>query len=343
MDTKQCTNCSKIQPIANFTKDKQKKDGLCSHCRTCTKEMRKRYVTTLKGYLGKLINSAKIHSKARLLKGREEAGIFALRIEEVQAQWTKQNGLCFYSKIRMSTIQCSDWQCSIVRLDTNKGYIIDNIVLCCCEFNHSKQWHTDKIIKAIELSQSDFVLPNYEYEQSKRIISKAKPIERKIIDNALFIKCNKCSIFCHNTEINTNANYCKKCKREYDNLYIEKPRTHFLNLLTRAKHRSNKSKRETLTFDILYDDIVNLYIQQNGRCAYSNIPMTFGRNLDKEWLCSLERKDPLKGYTKDNICLICYEFNTADRTSSSKKENISGSCAWSKEKFQYFMNSYLVS
>ena len=68
--------------------------------------------------------------------------------------------------------------------------------------------------------------------------------------------------------------------------------------------------------------------------------MTFGSYLNNDWICSLERIDPLKGYTKTNVCLICIEWNSADRTCMAKKENMNGSCAWSKEKFEYFKNTY---
>lgn len=45
-----------------------------------------------------------------------------------------------------------------------------------------------------------------------------------------------------------------------------------------------------------------------------------------------------KGYIKDNVCLICLEFNTSDRTIQYKIEE-KGSCGWTNEKFQIFLNN----
>ncbi len=35
IQTKQCSKCKQIKPIMQFSKDKQKRDGLCSHCKEC--------------------------------------------------------------------------------------------------------------------------------------------------------------------------------------------------------------------------------------------------------------------------------------------------------------------
>ena len=65
--------------------------------------------------------------------------------------------------------------------------------------------------------------------------------------------------------------------------------------------------------------------------------MQFGTYLENNWTVSIERKDPLKGYTKDNVCLICWEFNIFDKSLLYKNndENI----GWTKEKFLKFYNN----
>lgn len=63
--------------------------------------------------------------------------------------------------------------------------------------------------------------------------------------------------------------------------------------------------------------------------------MTFGLYLNKWWKVSPERKDVTKGYTKDNICFICYEFNTADRSRCAVDKNeILGSAGWNSNKIE---------
>eukprot|EP01083_Nonionella_stella_P220538 788922_1 len=80
-------------------------------------------------------------------------------------------------------------------------------------------------------------------------------------------------------------------------------------------------------------DVFDMMEQQRFRCKYSAIPMVFKRNSD--WMCSIERINNMKGYTKDNCVLICWEFNSSDRTIHAVNP-VLGSSQWSKDKFKYF-------
>jgi hypothetical protein len=106
---------------------------------------------------------------------------------------------------------------------------------------------------------------------------------------------------------------------------------------TKEREAKNNNKINN-TFDIDFDFLVNLYNQQEGLCAYSGIPMTFGKFAEKDWTMSLERKSTLKGYTRDNVHLICFEFNTPDRT-VVYKDTSNGSCGWNRDKFLKFCDS----
>lgn len=86
-----------------------------------------------------------------------------------------------------------------------------------------------------------------------------------------------------------------------------------------------------------YDFLVQLFNDQNGLCAYSGLPLQFGNMHEKSWTTSLERINPLRGYVKDNVCLICLEFNAVDH--SVLKGDMSESTGWTKEKFQVFLES----
>lgn len=58
--------------------------------------------------------------------------------------------------------------------------------------------------------------------------------------------------------------------------------------------------------------------------------------MEGNWAMSLERKNVFKGYTKDNVCLVCVEFNTADY--AVLQSNVkSGSSGFSREKFLMFL------
>ena len=68
--------------------------------------------------------------------------------------------------------------------------------------------------------------------------------------------------------------------------------------------------------------------------------LNYGLSRSEDWVTSLERIDPTKGYTKINTCLICAEFNGIDFTATAKYSN-GGSGAWSKEKFNFFFSTVL--
>lgn len=55
-----------------------------------------------------------------------------------------------------------------------------------------------------------------------------------------------------------------------------------------------------------------------------------------EWQMSIERLNNKQGYTKDNIVLICVEFNSIDTTTNRVIEG-TGSAQWSKEKMKILM------
>ena len=102
----------------------------------------------------------------------------------------------------------------------------------------------------------------------------------------------------------------------------------------KSKWRKNKPIIHTLTFEELLD----IYLHQFGRCAYSNILL----ELSGEYMMSLERKDTEIGYTKENCCLICIEFNTTDwsiaKCDGDDREGCSG---WNKKKINSVVDNYL--
>jgi hypothetical protein len=112
------------------------------------------------------------------------------------------------------------------------------------------------------------------------------------------------------------------------------------NATSSTKSRRNKRVTNNMTrdftIDITFDYLVDLFNQQKGLCAYSNMPLCFGNTDINNWVVSLERRDPYKGYTKENTCLICFEFNGID---NSTKLNCmtSGNGAWNVPKFKYIM------
>lgn len=74
----------------------------------------------------------------------------------------------------------------------------------------------------------------------------------------------------------------------------------------------NKKSDRNITVDFESKDefinfLINLYVEQGGRCSYSYVPIY--PFTSHKYKISLERKDPRKSYNKDNITLITVGLN----------------------------------
>lgn len=268
-DKKICTKCKVEKKLDeyNIKTRTESKNGLMAICKECEKVYQKERSESLHGRLGRLVGSAKHGAKVRLERGRTGAGICDKFIKEIlEEQYNKQRGMCFYFPGKEMNTKFGEWQMSIERLDTNKGYIKGNVVLCCLEFNGTKQWTLEKI---------QYMLNNINNTNNEKL---------SIIKKYL----------------NTKYYYLKSITSDTD-------------------------------INVRY--LLKIIKEQSFKCNYSNIPLTF--NPNKDWNCSIERIDISKGYYRGNVCFVCNEFNTSDRTYLNKIEDGS---YWSKGKFKEYYN-----
>lgn len=56
----------------------------------------------------------------------------------------------------------------------------------------------------------------------------------------------------------------------------------------------------------------------------------------------MERYDTSIGYLRGNICFICQELNTGDKSKMNSLYKKSGSIGWNKDKFDYIKKSTLL-
>ena len=63
--------------------------------------------------------------------------------------------------------------------------------------------------------------------------------------------------------------------------------------------------------DLVLDDVINLFDEQNGFCAVSGVVMTFHPEASQSrgTNASIDRIDNDGGYTKDNVRLVCSRVN----------------------------------
>ena len=76
---------------------------------------------------------------------------------------------------------------------------------------------------------------------------------------------------------------------------------HFSNIRQHARLRN-------ISFDIKVEDIWNLYVSQNKKCALSGVEISFDKKRGKT-TASLDRIDSSKGYTPGNVQWVHKEVN----------------------------------
>ncbi len=117
----------------------------------------------------------------------------------------------------------------------------------------------------------------------------------------------------------SNKSTCKFCYKKkqskrrqanpsYDKEYSKRSQQNniFKYRIKSAKYRAKKSDLE---FNITETFIRNLYDKQNGKCFYSDIPMSLIIS-ENNYSISIDRKDSNKGYTEENIVLCAWFVNT---------------------------------
>ena len=147
-------------------------------------------------------------------------------------------------------------------------------------------------------------------------------------DERGYLRCRTCGEYKPQTEFYYNKEekhrnfrdaQCKECESKRHKKYrkntpkrsdLEK---HLAILVNGCKSRLNHSKSKSyrgITLEIDYKFLYELYQRQEGKCAISGLPMTYnvgaGRN---HYNISIDRIDSTKGYTKDNVQLVCAQVN----------------------------------
>ena len=180
----------------------------------------------------------------------------------------KENELCYYSNIKLSFKKYSDWQCSLERIDPNRGYIIDNIALVCGEFNGATQWTIQKYAEFIRLINIKHSKQNIDWS-----LQKEKQIRSKIIttiENGIEkCKCNKCDVFKPmNQFINQLSKGCIECRTNQKNQYRATVRGHMVRIFNDMKGSSKRRGFDPpqVTLEDLFElfDFIKLFAGKTG-------------------------------------------------------------------------------
>ena len=126
---KMCSHCQETTTVACYRKNITYKYGYQNKCKQCEYEIctDSRNAYELKHWAKRCFLHAKKHNK------------YDFDIDEkfVSELYEKQNGKCFWFNVELkpSNIAKYPWQPSLDRLDREKGYTKDNVVLACYSAN----------------------------------------------------------------------------------------------------------------------------------------------------------------------------------------------------------------
>jgi hypothetical protein len=293
----------------------------------------------------RLIKHSRTSGEQRFASGRREFKRHKLSQEDVIDIWADQEGKCHYTGIQLTHSPGTDWQCSLERLNPRKGYTKENAVLCALEFNCGSQWSKEKVQTVLD-AQS--VQHNFQKIQDLITAAEKTPpkkkgpsIKQRGKTSKREYKCNGCRRWKRIDKFYRNrpGNGCRKCQAAKAKRYRNTVRGRLQGLIGRAKskaaYRAKKNRGEAGIFNLDFTTLLAMLREQRGLCAYSDVKL--GYTTGEPWLISLERRDPFKGYTKENCCLIAGEFNSPDQKVNYKNE-CEGSAGWSREKVQFLRN-----
>lgn len=147
---------------------------------------------------------------------------------------------------------------------------------------------------------------------------------------------------------------CKACRAKRKRVHISSdPKYYIYNLVNQSKGRA----RAGLFFSITPDEVYQIYQKQKGKCAISNITMSYvkdgkGDLINNYKNISIDRIDNAKPYSIDNVQLICVALNFWKRNLSNEDfclllglfyKGMSGdTLAGNRHPMRFFKHSHLI-
>lgn len=108
---------------------------------------------------------------------------------------------------------------------------------------------------------------------------------------------------------------CKKCEREmallrfYD---LKENPTLPKVLKSRLAASKTRAKKKQVVFTLTFKDLLDQWEKQNGKCFYTGLPLKIKVEtyFDNKEVLSIDRVEPDKGYSRENVVLCCDCINT---------------------------------
>jgi hypothetical protein len=190
-------------------------------------------------------------------------------------------------------------------------------ICATCEINKSvDQFHASK--KEKDGLQRTCKKCLSEMQRDKR--ARIKSGDHKVVSRRKHPKGKKICGVCRETKLATTEFFvpfargylglkaeCRSCTNDRRK---EKRREDWVRRLieyTKGRHH----KHTTEGYDLTPEKIMQMYESQNGRCAWFGVEMTTDVAAHNPRLVTLDRLDCSRGYTSDNVALVCKAANQA--------------------------------
>ena len=115
-----------------------------------------------------------------------------------------------------------------------------------------------------------------------------------------------------------NAEYREKHKKsnkavqaKYKEIKKTSPQVNLARMASQAKGREGG--------DITTVFLMNMWIEQEGKCALTGLEMCWGQGVVSAMNISIDRIDQSRGYYKDNVRLVCWCVNSFRQKMSDKQ------------------------
>lgn len=127
--------------------------------------------------------------------------------------------------------------------------------------------------------------------------------KRKIEKDKIRQKSPESKVYFKNYYQNNKQFYKEKKKGKRQLEAIESP---LKLLLSNTRQRAIKRKH---VFKLTYQNIKDLWKNQNGKCFYTKLPMTCSYANKNPFQVSIDRRNSNEGYTIENTVLCCLSIN----------------------------------
>ena len=187
---KTCNVCKVEKPLSCFGKDSTRVDGLKYKCKQCRKKLAK---NSKANKYWKVNNWSKVLEVQCQKRAKEKGQVSEITEEFIKELYKKQNGKCFWFGVDLvpSSKKKYPFQPSIDRIDNKKGYLKNNVVLCCFSANFARNENSFDVFKEfceelLEGKKTKKEEPKYTDKRFKKVKSPCGKVFNSVKEASLF-------------------------------------------------------------------------------------------------------------------------------------------------------------